>query len=240
MKKLFLPVFSVLLLITCSSFLINSNNNSFINFSAPQDMVKNVDPFTSIGVAVKADVYYSSGNKHEVRIEGEEKDLKDLKVIVEDGTLFIKYKPGNIKRSRLTIHIVSQELDGVKISGSAVFNAEKVEADEMDFAVSGSGKIIFKSLESDEVEIKISGSGDVILESGSADECDALISGSGKLLAESFTAGEFSAKISGSGSVKITVTDELEAAISGSGSVYYHGSPRVNTVASGSGKVRKL
>jgi len=233
MKKIMIPTVAVLTLL----FL-----NSFMMPDIPKEEVRKLDTFSGIGISISADVYYTPGNVHEIKIEGDAKDVDDLITKVEDGFLQVKYPTGwKIRHSKLTIYITSKELDAVKISGSAKFKSgEPVTADEMDFAVSGSGDIHFEKLIADEVGVKISGSGSVILLNGNADELDAKISGSGKLNAEAFEVSEFSAGISGSGGVRITVKEELEARISGSGKVYYHGTPRVNSSSSGSGKVVAL
>jgi hypothetical protein len=203
--------------------------------------VRTLAQFDGIGIGVSADVYYIQGNTHEIRIEGDEKDVRDLITEVRDGFLQVKYDDWRSRHSKLTLYITSEELESVKMSGSGHFMVEKpLSADEMELGVSGSGSINFTKLESDEVEVKISGSGSAEISSGTADEIDVKISGSGKLEADGFEVSECSVAISGSGNVRIGVKDELDAKLSGSGKVYYRGNPRVNSVASGSGKVVSL
>ena len=216
--------------------------NSFTMPDMPKEEVRKLDAFSGIGISISADVYYTPGNAHEITIEGDADDVDDLITQVKDGFLQVKYPNSwQIRRSKLTIYITSKELEAVKISGSAKFEAgEPVTSEEMDLAMSGSGGIMFEKLDTEEVSVKISGSGKIQILKGGADELDARISGSGKLNAESFEVNEFSAGISGSGGVRITVKEELDAKISGSGKVYYHGSPRVNSTSSGSGKVVAL
>jgi hypothetical protein len=213
-------------------------------FIAPQLLAqetRDLRPFDGIGVAISADVYYTPGNTHEIRIEGNSKDVADLITEVDDGFLKIKYDDWKIKRSKLTIYITSKELEKISISGSAKFHSkEAISTEEMTLAISGSGSATLPSLEAEELEVRISGSGNAIVEKGEVEEVEVKISGSGKLRAERLECEEFSASISGSGSCKITVKEELEARLSGSGSIYYHGNPRVNSTASGSGKVRSL
>jgi hypothetical protein len=233
MKKVITPMLAVLGLL----FL-----NSFMAPDLPKEEVRKLEAFTGIGISISADVYYTPGNAHEIKIEGEARDVDDLITKVENGFLQVKYPPKfKIRRSKLSIYITSSELEAVKISGSAHFKSDDpITSDKMECAVSGSGEILIEELTADEVDVKISGSGDVVLMKGSADEMDSRISGSGKLHAEAFEVDEFSAGISGSGGVRITINDELDARISGSGKIQYHGSPRVNSTSSGSGKVVAL
>jgi len=232
MKKIIqsITVLSILLLFT----------SLFVSEVHAQE-TRELDTFTGIGISISADVYYTPGNKHEIKIEGNSKDVEDLITQLENGMLKMKYKDWRIKRSKLTIHITSKELDRVSLSGSGKFYSDQsIDAEEMSLAVSGSGNINFSSLKAEEVDVKISGSGDVLIDKGGAEEFDVKISGSGKVIAETFEVSEFSAAISGSGSCKITVIDELEARISGSGSIHYHGDPQINSTSSGSGKVRSF
>ena len=232
MKKVLIPVATMFTLLLASSFMVPG---------PPKEDVRHLDAFSGIGISVSADVYYTPGNTHEIRIEGEAKDVDDLITEVKNGFLQVKYENWRVRHSKLTLYITSEELDAVRISGSAKFRSgEPVSSDEMELAMSGSGGIQFDRLNSDEIDVKISGSGDIELNQGDADELDAKISGSGKLEAESFEVSEVTAAISGSGSIRITVKEDLDAKISGSGKVYYHGSPRVNSVSSGSGKVVSL
>jgi hypothetical protein len=228
-------VLSMLTLVTMLMF------NSFLSPDMPKEDVRKLEAFSGIGISVHADVFYTPGNSHEITIEGNDRDVDDLITEVKDGFLKIKYENWRIKRSKVTIHITSRELDAVKMSGSGMFASdEAVSSEEMDIGISGSGNIVFRKLTAEEVGVKISGSGDVVLDSGNAEELDLRISGSGKLKAETFEVNEFSAGISGSGGAWITAKEELEARISGSGSIYYHGSPRVDSSTSGSGKVKAL
>jgi hypothetical protein len=232
MKKVVIPAIAVAALLLSSSFM---------RPDASKEDVRTLNAFTGIGIGVHADVFYTTGTTYEIRIEGEERDVDELITEVKDGFLQIKYDDWRTRRSKLTIHITSRELDAVKMSGSGRFETgEPITADEMELAVSGSGSIQFVKLTADEVDAHISGSGNIELQSGTADEMDTKISGSGKLNAENYEVSEFSAAISGSGSIRITAKEELDVKISGSGSVYYHGTPRINSVSSGSGKTRAL
>lgn len=232
MKKVVTPVLAVFTLLVLNSFRMPD---------LPKEDVRKLETFSGIGIAVSADVFYTPGNTHEIRIVGDDNDVRDLRTEVRDGFLQVKYDNWKTRRSKVTLYITSQELEAVKISGSAHFESEEtISTEEMDLAMSGSGGIQFKKLEADEVDVKISGSGDIEILNGHADELSAKISGSGKLDAEKFEVSEFSAAISGSGAVKITAKDELDVKISGSGKVYYHGDPQVHSVSSGSGKTVAL
>ncbi|MEZ5072736.1 MAG: head GIN domain-containing protein [Bacteroidales bacterium] len=232
MKKMIAPALALAL------FVLGSGCQTAAQSGSDQ---RTLEPFTGVGLAISADVYYHTGTACEVKIEGDPADIRDLITEVEDGYLKIRYEDWRTRRSKLTLHITSPGLDGVKVSGSGHFNVEEdLRCEEMELAVSGSGHVNFRGLEAEELEVKISGSGNVNIEGGSAGEMDVKLSGSGRVNAERFSVEEFSGAISGSGGARVTCTEDLEVRISGSGSVEYHGSPRVDAATSGSGKVRSL
>jgi hypothetical protein len=232
MKKIVIP--SVILI---ALFLFSN----FLRAGTSSEEVRQLASFEGIGISVNADVYYIQGNTHEIRIEGNESDVRDLITEVKDGFLQVKYENWRTHHSKLTLYITSKELESVKISGSADFMVDKpLSTEEMELGISGSGGVHFNKLETDEIEVKISGSGSVEIKEGMGDEIDVKLSGSGKLEAEGFEVSECDVAVSGSGSVWITVKDELDAKLSGSGKIYYRGTPRINSVASGSGKVVAL
>lgn len=232
MKRIMISSIFVLVALVISSFSL---------YMFRPDDVRELAAFDGIGISISADVYYTPGNSHEIRIEGDADDIRDLITEVKDGFLQVKYDNWRTRHSKLTLYITSRELESIKISGSADFIVNQtLSADELDLGLSGSGSIQLKKLETDEVDVNISGSGSTEIGGGMADEADVKISGSGKLMAETFEVSECDVAISGSGNVRIGVRDELDAKLSGSGKVYYRGNPRVNSVASGSGKVVAL
>jgi len=231
MRKILIPAAAIVLILGCSSALADR----------PVDDIRDLPEFAGIGISVSADVFYTQGNQYQIRIEGDEDDVRDLITEVKDGFLKIRYEDWRMRRSKMTIYITSKEIESVKISGSARFMADRgVSSEEMEINLSGSGGVNFAQITSDEMEIKISGSGSVELSGDGADELEIKLSGSGRLDAEDFRVSEISASISGSGSCMVYATEELDARISGSGKVLYRGEPQLNSVTSGSGKVAAL
>ncbi len=227
-----MPIAAMLVMLLTSSFLFSDR---------AADDVRKLDTFSGIGLSIHADVFYTPGNSHEIRIEGDDRDIRELITEVRDDFLLVKFNSPRMKRRKLTLYITSKNLEALKLSGSGHFNADKpVSSEEMDLAISGSGGIRFSELTSEEVGVRISGSGNIEIEKGNAEELDVKINGSGKLHSEEFEVSECSVRISGSGGVRITVKDELDAKMSGSGKVYYHGDPQVNSTSSGSGKAVAL
>lgn len=145
MKKTFL------FLIT-AGMLIMTNGCLTTDLSGQDQETRDLKPFMGISIGISGDVFYTTGNTHKIKIEGNERDVKDLITKVEDGVLKLKYENWRVKRYKLTIHITSRELEKVSVSGSARFNSTKpVSVEEMQIAISGSGDIQFSALECEEV-----------------------------------------------------------------------------------------
>jgi hypothetical protein len=203
---------------------------------------RNVDAFSAISMGVAGDCYITQGNSVNLEVEGDADDLDDLITEVRNKTLYIKYRRGgwNIRRNRVTIHLITPELSEISLSGSGkVISRNRLNSDHLEIKVSGSGKMTLE-VSADDLEASISGSGNMEV-SGTADQVELTISGSGNLEAEELRVDRYDVRISGSGRSRIYVGDELNAKISGSGSVYYTGDPdKVISNVSGSGRVKEL
>jgi hypothetical protein len=167
---------------------------------------RDVSPFSSINLAISADVYLTQGAVQKVEIEGDKGSLQEIETSVSDETLKIKTKDyfhGNF--GKISIYITVPEIHTLSVSGSGDITAQSsVKTNELDLNVSGSGSIHFKELSARELSATITGSGDIDLASGQAEtETDVVITGSGSFSGEGFVAQEVVVTITGSGSAKV-------------------------------------
>jgi hypothetical protein len=235
MKKiqLFISVLSILLV---TNFQINAK--TFQN-SKNRDLPK----FTSVKLAIGANVYLTQSNKQSFRIEASEKLIQLIETEVKNGKLIIKWTKRNVRHSeKIKIYISMEEIEGVAISGSGDIIADgKIKTDKIDLAISGSGDISFSNLEANDIKSRISGSADIYLAgSQTANSLSVAISGSGDVKAVKLPVKNVSIKISGSGDCKVNVIDRLDATVSGSGDIYYKGRPVINGKVAGSGSIKSM
>lgn len=207
---------------------------------------REVGDFDFIAMNISGKVYISQGNKNEVIIEADDRDMDKIRTEVRGGRLSIStrdngrwFKWGDGIEGRVNIYITLKELRGVSVSGSGdVISQNTIKTDDFEASISGSGDIEVE-LDARAVESRITGSGNIELK-GSAQRARLGISGSGKYFAEELKVDDYNVTISGSGRAAINTNGELDVRISGSGSVYYSGNPTgVNTNVSGSGRVRR-
>ncbi len=197
-----------------------------------------LDKFTSIGLAIAADVIVTQGNSQEVTIHAQQNILDNIKTEVRNGNWEITYKENVKEADRVIVYITMKKLDGAYISGSGKIKGTNVfdRSDDLEFAVSGSGDIELE-VETSDIQSAISGSGDIIL-SGNANTQEVAISGSGGISAYDLKTDKASISISGSGQCKVNVSSSLEVSIAGSGDVYYKGNPaKLDSSIVGSGDV---
>lgn len=207
---------------------------------------RDVGGFDFISMNISGKVYVTQGNKNEVIVEANDRDLDKIRTEVRGGRLSIStrdngswFRWGDGIDGRVNVYITLKELRGVSVSGSGdVISQNTIKTDDFEASISGSGDIEIE-LDSRTVISKITGSGNIELK-GSARRARLGISGSGKYFAEELKVDDYEVSISGSGRASINTNGELDVRISGSGSVYYSGNPTgVNTNVSGSGRVRR-
>ncbi|MBN2273668.1 MAG: DUF2807 domain-containing protein [Bacteroidales bacterium] len=204
---------------------------------------RQVDQFSSISLAISANVYLTQGSVQKIEIEGDKNSLAEIETVVTGDLLKIKTKSrigGNL--GKVNLYITVPEINGLNVAGSGDIMAKSViKTDEMDMSVSGSGSIHLTELSVHEVSTTITGSGNIDIESGQAQsELDVVITGSGSFSGEGFSADEANVTITGSGNAKVWAVKELGTNITGSGSVSYKGNPLVNAISTGSGKTRAV
>lgn len=236
MKTKFQLFISVLGILLITNFQINAA-------SSQNSKNRDLPTFTSIKLAISANVYLTQGNKQSFRIEASDKLIKLIETKVENGRLIIKWNKRNIRHSEnIKIYISMEKIEGVAISGSGDIIADgKIKSDKLELAISGSGDISFSNLEANDVKAKISGSADISLAgSQTANSLSVGISGSGDVKAAKFQAKSVRVRISGSGDCKVNAIDKLDATVSGSGDIYYKGRPIINGHVAGSGSIKNI
>ncbi|MEN8122887.1 MAG: DUF2807 domain-containing protein, partial [Bacteroidota bacterium] len=146
--QLFISALSILLI---TNFQINAET---LQNSKNRDLPK----FTSVKLAISANVYLTQSNKQSFRIEASDKLIKLIETKVENGRLTIKWSKWNVNHSeKIKIYISMEKIEGVAISGSGDIIADgTVKTDKIELAISGSGDMSFSNLQANDIKSKIS------------------------------------------------------------------------------------
>lgn len=153
-----------------------------------------------------------------VKITGDDRQVDDIIVVVNDGELELRH------RNRLVVTDIDLE---------AVVRVPNLVA----LVQSGSADVSVTGIASEDFDLVSSGSGDVEIE-GIADALDATSSGSGDIAAYDLEANRVDITLSGSGDAQVCARDSLRARTTGSGDVFYDCKPETTDFnATGSGSI---
>lgn len=177
-----------------------------------------VSGFKRIEIQGSADVVAAIGPATEVAITADDNLLQFVRTEVSGDTLVIDMQDGNYDFDvDLVVHVVTPELESVKIEGSADVDLTGLHGQILAIDIQGSG---------------------AVKATGSVDRLAVSISGSGDMNLFDLQAREARVEISGSGDVEVFASEKLEAHVSGSGDVRYRGEPKsCHTRVDGSGSV---
>lgn len=235
---------NIILALLCIGVLFfNSCSKSLVGTGPSVTKTYNASDFSSISLAIDADVNYILDTVYSIEISAQENVHDLMKVETKESNLTIGFKNFSnlIKHDPIKITVHSPFLSGVEISGSGDLHAIGMfECSSFNGNVSGSGSFSLDYLKSNDIDLNVSGSGAITLNGGESTNFDTHISGSGKIETFLHKSASATTHTSGSGKTKLWAELVLNATISGSGDVYYKGSPSIYSQISGSGKLIKL
>lgn len=192
-------------------------------------------PFDRIRLETSSDVRIFQSNTFQVIVRGEERDVNDTEVRVNNDRLVIE-EHGFIDGDQ-EIEIYVPEIGELESTGSSLVYGESEFSQNrnLDLILTGSGEIDFYA-DVDNLDVRLSGSGYIYLD-GFADNADFDIEGSGWIRSFACATDIMDLRIEGSGSAEVFVDTDLDIVITGSGDVYYKGHPQISIENTGSGHV---
>jgi len=222
---------------------------------------RRVTQFSKIENSTEFDIVYSRNDTAGISIVADRNIIDNIVTETSGSTLEIKTVPRHAcfnYTQRPVIHVSSQELNSVILSGSGNLLADSMEGNLVTVKISGSGDIKADHISCNDLVVLLSGSGTITLDDTECTTADAFISGSGNIQldgtcerstlkisgsgnihADNFISGTASVTISGSGNALTYVLERLTGFISGSGNIYVKGDPDIDVSVSGSGRVIK-
>lgn len=199
-----------------------------------------VGPFEALATVGPQDVTVERGDTYAVRSQGDPAALGQLEVVVVDGTLTIRPKPGfRVSWSSLsgaTFHVTTPQLDSVSIAGSGSVRLDRVEGAAFAGSVAGPGELTIDALQVDKADFSVSGPGNLVA-AGTAREARVSIAGPGQVRANALRSQTASVSIGGPGDAALTVTREARVSMMGSGDVAIGGTAHCSVTRMGSGSV---
>lgn len=248
MKYLILTVIGCLLAASC---IINFSGSTTVFGDTTEDgidytEVREVGSFHSISSSLPCNIYFSQGDKREVRVESTEELAPKVLTTVENGTLKLKLEEGRYPRIILRMVITVPDIESIELrgSGSLVHEGTLQVSKDLSVRVSGSGDIRLGAIACKAFDAHIFGSGHARIQGNATVDGDMDLStrGSGDIDMESVTAtGNASVRTSGSGHIslrEVAVDGDMDLKTSGSGDIFVHGSCRdITASTTGSGNI---
>ena len=173
-----------------------------------------------------------------VEARGDRRNLDDLQVFVEEGTLKARFRNNANRHHSTRIEIKMPALSGVDFSGGTYSKVEGFESDQqLDIYLSGAALCELKGGYR-KIKLVISGASKLNIE-GLGDELTAEVSGASQLMAFEYPVRTARVEVSGASHGKVTVSDDLKAVAAGASWLLYRGSPSVTSDVSGASGVRE-
>lgn len=182
-------------------------------------------------------VNVTAGSSFAVSATGEENDLDDLNIFVQDGKLVARYNNSWKNRRRMDIDITMPDLESAEFSGAVEAIVEGFEnLPSVEFDLSGASRCEFDGTGTT-LKFESSGASELNLH-GKMKYLDGELSGASQLNAFDLEAEESKLRVSGASNARVWVTKLLDVKANGASSVRYRGNPTVDKDVSGGSTVR--
>ena len=238
MKKLFFAVCLTFALPALESCIYVDSNDGI----APRGTASRTfdfKDFTKLDMGNAFQVHVTEGSAYEVSATGEQNDLDDLLIFVQDGELVVRYNSKwNASRKRMALDIVMPSLEKVDFSGAV--NSDVIGFDNLnkiEFQLSGASKCDFEGSAKNMI-FDLNGASQLDL-FGESKYLDGELSGASQVNAFNLSAEESNLDLSGASTGKVWITKYLDVDASGASSVRYKGNPGIKKQMSGGSTLRQ-
>lgn len=227
----FIPVMMFFLVTSCDDNLPDYYN---VKEHELQDFTR-----IDLGNALQVEIYQSEEFK--VYAKGENRDIQDLALRVENNVLTGHYVRNRKNRKRTLVQVYLPTLTEVSLHGattSIVSGFNEVDGN-LKIKVGGASALSLDGLWK-KVEVDVAGASFVNL-TGSSNEMKGLVSGASRLQTLSFPVQKFEIDVSGGSEATVKVYQNLSGAVTGRSKLSYAGNPGVVSVqVSGESELQSL
>jgi len=165
--------------------------------------------FVSINLLGSLDVTYKQSDECTVKVEAPSNIIDNIKTVVDNGCLTIKYESDDNWSAfnsidNVSVSVTSPDLVGVNVAGSGSFlSTGLVDTDIMKLSLTGSGDLLMESLQCDRLKTTVTGSGDIHLKSVRTLDGSLGVTGSGDITAKFVESGPLDCRVTGSGDITV-------------------------------------
>lgn len=195
--------------------------------------------FNSLRASNAFRVHVVAGNSFGVSATGEQNDLDDLEIFVQDGQLTVRYdNTWRMSRSRMDIDITMPDLTHVDFSSAVTADISGFgNLNKMNFSLSGASRCDFEGA-ANQFTFDLNGASQLEME-GNARYLDGELSGASRLDAFDMVVEESRLDLSGASQAQVRVSKLLDVKANGASSVRYKGSPVIQKELRGGSIIRQ-
>jgi hypothetical protein len=204
--------------------------------------------FTKVNFKSFGEVFLTQGDACELKIDGSEDLVNNVRVDVADDTLNIRFKSDIAdwtglrwmkEDNHLHYFVTMPAIEMVKMAGAGKMECESLKGDSLELIHTGAGKMTLQGLEYQSLEVDLGGLGEIVL-TGNVQSQTVDLSGAGSYQAVDLQSQNAQVLLSGAGSAEVWVEKSLKATVTGAGSIKYKGSPTVEQSKTGIGDIKPL
>ncbi|GAA4428690.1 hypothetical protein GCM10023188_13130 [Pontibacter saemangeumensis] len=198
--------------------------------------------FDEVTVSGPYHVQLTQGDNFSVRVRGEERDMRRMKVEKLGQELRIGFTEKNIELFEdddpVLIQIVAPDYREIDLSGAIKADIGRVNADDLQLNLAGAIKSV---ADLDVRNLKVDIAGACISKfTGRADNFELDVTGAGVVDAEDLKATSVDADVTGASAAEVYATTTLRAQASGASRITYRGNPSDTTIdSSGPSSVKR-
>jgi hypothetical protein len=170
------------------------------------------------------EVKISQGDKTELLIRGDEKDLEKQPFLLEDGSLVLGFSRDHrhMDFDGVKFLLTTPTLEHLEVKGSGDVYVTPWDTGDLFVSVTGSGRVRLFEVRGEDLTLQMSGSGAIQAADLTGRSLTVVLSGSGDIQLGRVTAEETELTVRGSGDITMaesSSTSDLELSIVGSGDV---------------------
>ena len=227
-------MFGIFSLTACSQNMIQGSGNVVTES-------RDVSGFNSVSISGIGRVIITQVDKEALTIEADDNIMEHITSEVSDGTLILGYKEDLSLESAspVVFRVNLKNLISLDNAGTASFEVDKVNTDQLQITKSGTGDIKIIELNAKDINVSAEGTGKIEL-GGSVENQEVDLLGTVEYHAPDVKSQNANVSVDGTANAFVWVLDSLDVVINGSGEVHYYGSPSVTQDISGTGSLTHL
>ncbi|MBR9999365.1 MAG: PspC domain-containing protein [Cyclobacteriaceae bacterium] len=228
--------------ITCSEENDDSSDNTGFNVEPGENTLSyDMKGFESVQIASIFNAEILQADQWEVMLKGDEEDLNDVRVIMENDNLKIDFDRDisnwDRDREKVYIYLKLPEMESLELSGAVRAVIRGFSQDLIQIDLSGAA-IAEMDIRIDDADIDMDGMSKLTLY-GNGEKIDVTIAGASRLDASDYAVNSATIDASGVSHVKVNASEMLEIDVTGGSEVRYSGDPQIQSERAAASRIIK-